>query len=86
MRDTWMYVGIWAVLVFATLLEVVTRSLPYGVAVVVAGIIVISVTKAVLIAGFYQHLFSERFYVGMLPIVALTIIGTLIIASIMGGG
>ncbi len=86
MRDTWLYVGIWAVLVFATIMEVVTRSLPYGIYVVIAGVLLISATKAVLIAGFYQHLFREKFYVGLLPIVALAIISTLIIASIAGGG
>jgi hypothetical protein len=85
MRDTLLYVGIWAVLVFATIMEVVTRSLPYGVYIVVTGVLLISIMKAVLIAGVYQHLFRERFYVGMLPVVALAIISTLIIASIAGG-
>ncbi len=78
------YVAIWGILVFATLLEVVTRSVPATAIVVALGIIVISITKAVLIASVYQHLWEEGKIMAMLPAFALIALFLLITASVIG--
>ncbi len=66
-----LYVGIWLALVIATVFEVVTRSLPGAVSVLVFVIVLISCGKAIAIALYYQHLRYEGIRVAVLPIAAL---------------
>jgi caa(3)-type oxidase subunit IV len=66
-----LYVGIWLGLVIATVLEVVTRSLPGAVSVLVLVIMLISCGKAVAIALYYQHLRYEGIRVAILPLAAI---------------
>jgi cytochrome c oxidase subunit 4 len=80
-----LYVMIWAILVAATLLEVLTRSLSIGYLAIVGAIIVISITKASLVALYYQHLRYEK-YLALFPIGALITLTLLILTSISGGG
>jgi len=78
------YVAIWILLVAATLLEVVTRLyLPFGVSLMIVGIIVISAAKAVSIALYYQHLRYEPKSISLLPLLALIVLSTLLITSIL---
>ena len=72
------YVGIWAGLVAATVMEVVTRSLPGAFAVVSAIILLISSGKAVTIAMYFQHLRYENKSLALLPIAA--VIGVILLA------
>lgn len=72
------YVGIWAGLVAATVIEVVTRSLPGTFAVITAIILLISSGKAVTIAMYFQHLRYENKSLALLPIAA--VIGVIILA------
>lgn len=72
------YVGIWAGLVAATVMEVVTRSLPGTFAVITAIILVISSGKAVTIAMYFQHLRYENKSLALLPIAA--VVGVIILA------
>jgi cytochrome c oxidase subunit IV len=72
------YVGIWAILVTATILEVVTRTLPAASSLLVTIIILIAAGKAILIALYFQHLRYEAKELAILPIagiVALTFLG-----------
>ena len=54
-----MYVGIWLGLVVATVVEVVTRSLPGAASLLALIILLISSGKAITIAMYYQHLRYE---------------------------
>ena len=66
-----LYVGIWIGLVAATVLEVVTRSLPGALSVLVLVIILISCGQAVAIALYYQDLRYEGMKVAVLPLAAI---------------
>jgi len=72
------YVGIWAGLVAATVMEVVTRSIPGAFAVISVIILLISSGKAVTIAMYFQHLRYENKSLALLPIAA--VIGVIILA------
>lgn len=80
-----LYITIWALLVGATILEVVTRFLPAAASLLISGIIVIATVKAVLIASYYQHLRYETKILAMLPIAGLLVLSTLLIISIASG-
>ena len=84
-----LYVGIWAGLVAATILEVVTRSLPGATSLIVFIIVLIASVKAIAIALYYQHLHYEGIRVAAMPlaaIVALTILAISAGVSISMGG
>ena len=72
------YVGIWAGLVAATVIEVVTRSIPGTFAVISVIILLISSGKAVTIAMYFQHLRYENKSLALLPIAA--VLGVIILA------
>ncbi len=80
-----LYVAVWALLVAATIMEVVTRFLPAAVSVLVVGIIVIATIKAVLIASYFQHLRYETKILALLPIGGILVLSTLLIISIAAG-
>jgi len=65
------YVGIWAGLVAATVMEVVTRSLSGAFVVLSSVILLISTGKAVAIAMYFQHLRYEDKRLALLPIAAV---------------
>jgi caa(3)-type oxidase subunit IV len=65
------YVGIWAGLVAATIMEVVTRSISGAFVVLSAIILLISTGKAVTIAMYFQHLRYEDKRLALLPIAAV---------------
>ncbi len=77
-----LYVGIWLGLVAATVLEVVTRSLPGAVSVLVFAIVLISCGKAIFIALYYQHLRYEGRQVAVMPLAAIT---ALVILAVSAG-
>jgi caa(3)-type oxidase subunit IV len=77
------YVGIWAGLVAATVMEVVTRSIPGAFAVISVIILLISSGKAVTIAMYFQHLRYENKSLALLPIAAVIGIIFLAIAAWM---
>lgn len=76
-----LYLGIWAGLVVATILEVVTRSLPGAVSILALTILLISSAKAIFIALYYQHLRYESWKLAVLPISAIVAIALLIISA-----
>ncbi len=80
-----LYVAVWALLVAATIMEVVTRFLPATVSLLVVGIIVIATIKAVLIASYFQHLRYETKILALLPIGGILVLSTLLIISIAAG-
>ena len=77
------YVGIWAGLVAATVVEVVTRSIPGAFAAISVIILLISSGKAVTIAMYFQHLRYENKSLALLPIAAVIGIIFLAIAAWM---
>ncbi len=79
-----MYVAVWAVLVFATFLEVATRTVSAAAIATAIGIIIISITKGLLIASVYQHLWHEGKVLAMLPGIALIALTLLLVTSVMG--
>ena len=74
-----MYVGIWFGLVVATIMEVVTRSLPGAISVLALIILLISSGKAIVIAMYYQHLRYEDRRLAILPIAA--VVGVIFLAA-----
>ena len=75
------YVGIWLGLVVATIMEVVTRSLPGAVSLLALTILLISSAKAIFIALYYQNLRFESWRLAVLPIAAIVGIALLAISS-----
>jgi len=73
-----LYVGIWFALVVATIVEVVTRSLPGALSVLATIILLISSGKAIAIAMYYQHLRYEDKRLAILPIAA--VVGVILLA------
>jgi len=84
MKEKGFYVAVWGILVLATILEVATRSIQAAAIVVAFGIIIISITKAVLIASIYQHLWYEGKILSLLPAVALIALTLLLLTAILG--
>jgi cytochrome c oxidase subunit IV len=84
-----LYVGIWLGLVVATVMEVVTRSLPGAISLLALTILLISSAKAIFIALYYQHLRYESWRLAVLPIAAIVGIALLAISAVfsmnMGG-
>jgi len=80
-----LYVGIWLGLVAATILEVVTRSLPGQIQTLVLIILLISCTKAITIALYYQHLRYEGIRTAALPIAAVVGVIFLAVSAAMVG-
>ncbi len=76
-----LYVGIWLALVVATVAEVVTRSLPGAVSILVFVIVLISCGKAIAIALFYQHLHYESWRVSIMPIAAIVALVMLAVSA-----
>jgi caa(3)-type oxidase subunit IV len=66
-----LYIGIWLGLVAATILEVVTRSLPGTTSTLVLIIMLIASAKAIVIALYYQHLRYEGIRLATLPLAAV---------------
>ena len=78
-----LYVGIWAGLVAATVMEVVTRSLPGAASILALTILLISSAKAIFIALYYQHLRFESWRLAVLPISALVGIALLAVSAVL---
>ena len=78
-----MYVGIWLGLVVATVMEVVTRSLPGALSLLALIILLISSGKAIVIAMYYQHLRYEDRRLAILPIAAVIGVIFLAVAAVM---
>ncbi|HLN89587.1 MAG TPA: cytochrome C oxidase subunit IV family protein [Candidatus Binatia bacterium] len=76
-----LYVGIWAGLVVATVMEVVTRSLPGAASLLALTILLIASAKAIFIALYYQHLRFESWRLAVLPISAIIGIALLAISA-----
>ena len=79
------YATIWAVLVAATLMEVIARFLPTTVNIIIFGIISISSVKALLIASYYQNLRYETRVLAFIPIAAIILLSILLVTAIAGG-
>ena len=77
------YVGIWFGLVVATIVEVLTRSLPGAISILALIILLISSGKAIAIAMYYQHLRYEDRRLSILPIAAVVGVIVLAVAAVM---
>jgi hypothetical protein len=66
-----LYIGIWLGLVFATVMEVVVRSLPGSASLFVLIIMLIASAKAIVISLYYQNLRHEGIRLATLPIAAV---------------
>jgi cytochrome c oxidase subunit IV len=80
------YIAIWAILVVATILEVVTRTLPGANSTLITIIILIASVKAIIIALYYQHLRYEGIRLAALPIAALVALAFLAVTAIISLG
>jgi len=79
MTGTKLYIGIWFGLVFATIMEVVVRSLPGSASLFVLIIVLIASAKAIVISLYYQNLRHEGIRLATLPIA--TIVGIVFLAA-----
>jgi cytochrome c oxidase subunit IV len=86
MASTKLYVGIWAILVVATILEVATRILPGTNSTLITIIILIASAKAIIIALYYQHLRYEGIRLAVLPLAAIVALAFLAITAIISLG
>jgi hypothetical protein len=85
MKPTRFYAIVWVILVGATLMEVLTRSLSMALSVIVLIIILIASAKAALIAVYYQGLRHEPWALAVLPFASFLIFGLLAITSLLMG-
>ncbi len=76
-----LYVGIWLGLVVATIMEVVTKSLPGAASLLALIILLIASAKAIFIALYYQHLRFESWRIAVLPLAAIVGIALLAISA-----
>ncbi len=76
-----LYIGIWAGLVIATIVEVLIRTTTAAIAGIVLVLILIASAKAISIALYYQHLRYERWELSVLPIAAIVAVTALAIAT-----
>jgi caa(3)-type oxidase subunit IV len=76
---------VWAILVGGTIMEVLTRSLPAAVSLIILVIIGIACTKALLIALYYMGLRYEPLTLAILPLTAFIIVALLAITSLLMG-
>ncbi len=76
-----LYVGIWAGLVAATVLEVVTRSLPGAASSIIFVIVLIASIKAIAIALYYQHLRYEGLRIASMPLAAIVALSVLAVSA-----
>jgi len=81
-----LYVGIWLILVVATITEVLTRSLPGSTSLLVTIIIVIASAKAIIIALYYQHLRYEGIRVAAMPLAAIVALAILAVTAVISLG
>ncbi|MFB3888015.1 MAG: cytochrome C oxidase subunit IV family protein [Candidatus Bathyarchaeia archaeon] len=81
-----LYVGIWLVLVAATIAEAVTVSLPASAQLLVTIIMIIATAKAVLIALYYQHLRYEGRAIAVLPLAGIVALAALAVTAIISLG
>jgi caa(3)-type oxidase subunit IV len=79
-------VAIWAILVVATILEVVTRTLPGANSTLITIIILIASAKAIIIALYYQQLRYEGIRLSVLPLAALVALAFLAVTAIISLG
>ena len=63
--------AVWVVLMAATALEVVIFGMPVTVAMIIVGVLGLAVLKAVLIALFYQHVWTEERWIKLFYLFAL---------------
>ena len=76
------YLAVWVVLMAATALEVMLFGMPLTLAVLLIGIMGLAVLKAVLIALFYQHVWTEERWVKLFYLLALVTAVGLIVGMI----
>ncbi len=81
-----LYVGIWLILVVATITEVVTRSLPGSTSLIVTIIIAIAAAKAIIIALYYQRLRYEGLKVAAMPLAAIVALAILAVTAVISLG
>ncbi len=71
MTGTKTYIGIWIVLVVATIAEVLIRSFSTAIFGIIVALILIAAGKAMTIALYYQHLRYEQKRLSVAPIAAI---------------
>ncbi len=81
-----LYVGIWAGLIAATLLEVFTRTLSGSAQLIVTIIVLIASVKAIAIALYYQHLRYEDRSIAALPLAGIVALSILAITAVISLG
>ena len=81
-----LYVGIWLILVAATITEVLTRSLPASTSLLVTIIMLIASAKAIIIALYYQHLRYEGIRVAAMPLAAIVALAILAVTAVISLG
>ncbi len=84
MDDETKYVIVWLALVLFTVLEIWVLGLSVGFEMIVLSILLLAGAKAVLVAGFYQHLFYEKKYLGTFYLASVILIIAIIITWTFG--
>ncbi len=84
MEEETLYVSIWSILIFFTVLEVASLMFGFSYLLIAGLIILLAGGKAVLIALYYQHLRHETSYLVAIPIFAFAMLIALVTISIAG--
>ena len=79
------YVGVWIILVIATVLELAMLYMQAPLTLLLAGIAVLASLKAILIALYYQHLRYEPAALSAIPISGLALLIILVVTMVAGG-
>ncbi|MGE5533186.1 MAG: cytochrome C oxidase subunit IV family protein [Bacillota bacterium] len=81
-----LYVGIWAILIIATIAEAIMSIISGPHLTLVTIIIVIASAKAIIIALYYQHLRNDGIHLAALPLSAIVALAVLAVTAIISLG
>lgn len=84
MDDETKYTIVWVVLVVLTLLEVQLIGLNLIYTLIILSILIVAGVKAILVAGFFQHLFYDNRYIAIFYASSVFMIVAIILTWIFG--
>jgi hypothetical protein len=80
------YVGVWALMVSATLLELHIFTASFSATGKTVAILALAIAQAFANAAIFQNLGYERKIVALLPIIALLVLQTLLVTAVLSVG
>lgn len=84
MDDETKYVLVWLILLIFTILEIWVLGFAVGYEIIILSILLLAEAKAILVAGFYQHLFYEKKYLRTFYLASVILIVAIVLTWTLG--